>query len=46
MCGIAGFIGKSKDIRLTYSLTKSIFKKLEVRGIHASGVFAIYNKKQ
>lgn len=46
MCGIAGFIGKSKDIRLTYSLTKSIFKKLEVRGTHASGVFAIDDKNQ
>ena len=40
MCGIAGFVGVSKDKRFTYNLAKNIFKKLEIRGIHASGVYA------
>lgn len=39
MCGIAGYIGQSRNPKLSYELITSIFNCLEVRGIDASGVW-------
>jgi glucosamine 6-phosphate synthetase-like amidotransferase/phosphosugar isomerase protein len=39
MCGIAGYIGKSKRPKFTYDLITGIFDRLETRGIDASGVY-------
>ena len=39
MCGIAGYIGKSKRPKFTYDLITGIFDKLEARGLDASGVY-------
>ena len=41
ICGIAGFIGNSTNQKFTYNLSKRIFRLLEYRGIHASGIYAI-----
>lgn len=40
MCGITGFIGKSKDPNLSYELLTKLFEKSETRGIDASGFWA------
>lgn len=46
MCGITGFIGKSKKTDVTYKIITSVFNNLETRGIDASGVWgSIDNKK-
>lgn len=37
MCGIAGYIGKSKKTAATYQLITKLFEKSESRGIDASG---------
>jgi glucosamine 6-phosphate synthetase-like amidotransferase/phosphosugar isomerase protein len=41
MCGISGYIGLSKDPKLTYSLATSLFNHLETRGIDAAGVWGV-----
>jgi glucosamine 6-phosphate synthetase-like amidotransferase/phosphosugar isomerase protein len=41
MCGIAGFIGLSKDPKLTYNLATSLFKHLETRGMDAAGIWGV-----
>ena len=40
MCGIAGFIGRSKKPKLSYELMSSLFEYLEIRGTDAAGVWA------
>lgn len=45
MCGIAGFIGKSKDNNISFKLLTSLFSKNESRGIDASG-FWLYDGKE
>jgi hypothetical protein len=40
MCGIVGFIGKSTNPKITYSLVSSLLVKTEVRGKEATGVWA------
>lgn len=40
MCGIAGFIGKSKQPQISYLLLTELFRTLEVRGTDASGIWA------
>jgi predicted glutamine amidotransferase len=45
MCGITGFIGKSKKPSLTYEITTSVFRNLESRGIDASGLWgSVFDK--
>lgn len=41
MCGISGYIGLSKDPKLTYDLASSLFNHLEVRGTDAAGVWGV-----
>lgn len=40
MCGITGYIGESKNTKISYSLITSLFKHSESRGIDASGFWA------
>jgi glucosamine 6-phosphate synthetase-like amidotransferase/phosphosugar isomerase protein len=40
MCGITGFIGKSKDKNLSYQLLTKLFEKSESRGTDAAGFWA------
>ena len=37
MCGIAGFIGKSKNNTISFNLLSELFERLDIRGIDASG---------
>lgn len=37
MCGIAGFIGESKNAHITFDLTTKLFAKCETRGTDAAG---------
>lgn len=37
MCGIAGFIGNSKNPQLTYKLITSLLEESQIRGIDAAG---------
>jgi len=37
LCGIAGFVGKSKNLKLSFSILSSLFRKIESRGIDAAG---------
>lgn len=39
MCGIAGYIGVSKNPALTYKLASRLFERLESRGVDASGFY-------
>lgn len=39
MCGIAGYIGKSTQPKISYKLITRLFDFLELRGIDASGVW-------
>lgn len=39
MCGISGYIGKSKNPKLTYELATNLFKHLETRGTDAAGMW-------
>jgi len=39
MCGIAGYIGASKNHKLTYELITNLFDYLELRGTDAAGVW-------
>lgn len=41
MCGIAGFIGQSKNARWTHELSTRLFKELEARGTDAAGVWGV-----
>ena len=41
MCGVAGFIGKSKDLHKTKALVTELFDKTQVRGTDASGYYCI-----
>lgn len=46
MCGIAGYIGKSKNPELSFEITSRLFEKIESRGKDASGFWAVtYNDK-
>jgi len=40
MCGISGFIGRSKKPKLSYELMTALFEHLELRGTDAAGVWA------
>ena len=46
ICGIAGFIGISNNPKFTYKLSKRIFRLLEYRGVHASGLYAVDDNNQ
>jgi len=47
MCGIAGYIGKSKDNNLSFELLSKIFEQNESRGIDASGFWGFnYSEKK
>ena len=41
MCGIFGFIGKSKNPQVTYDLATQLFLKTEIRGTDATGFYAL-----
>lgn len=41
MCGISGFIGKSKNPELTFKLITRLFARLEKRGEDASGFWGV-----
>src|SRR4051812_14608371 len=40
MCGILGFIGKSKDTEASWSIANALMLKTEVRGSDATGFWA------
>lgn len=40
MCGITGFIGRSKDTNLSYELLTKLFEKSDTRGTDAAGLWA------
>ena len=44
VCGIAGFIGKSKNSKLTYKLISALFRECEIRGDDASGYWGTNEK--
>ena len=46
MCGICGFIGKSKKPDVSYELITKLFEKVESRGVDASGVWATQPGKE
>lgn len=39
MCGIAGYIGRSKNPEVSFQIMNSVFDQLEVRGTDASGLW-------
>jgi len=41
MCGVAGFIGKSKDLCKTKALLTELFDRTQVRGTDASGYYCV-----
>lgn len=41
MCGIAGFIGKSKNPEISFKLISRLFEKIESRGKDASGFWCL-----
>jgi glucosamine 6-phosphate synthetase-like amidotransferase/phosphosugar isomerase protein len=41
MCGLAGFIGKSKQPHTSFELFTSLFVNTQVRGVDASGIYAV-----
>jgi len=45
ICGIAGFIGLSKDPSFSYEIITNLFKNTEIRGIDAAGFWGV-NEKQ
>jgi len=45
MCGIAGFIGKSKNPSASFELITNLFAQLETRGTDASGMWGLENKE-
>lgn len=42
LCGIFGFIGRSKNPKVTYELLHNLFLKTEVRGTDATGFYATH----
>lgn len=46
MCGIAGYIGRSKKPKVSYELITNIFAQLENRGTDASGMWGLENKEK
>lgn len=46
MCGLAGFIGKSKNPELSYSVITALFSNLEIRGTDASGFWGVNESNQ
>jgi glucosamine 6-phosphate synthetase-like amidotransferase/phosphosugar isomerase protein len=46
MCGLAAFIGKSKDYFLSYKLFNTLFVCLEERGVDASGFYGTKNDSE
>lgn len=44
MCGISGYIGKSKNKKITYELATRLFDYLELRGTDAAGIWGTDNK--
>jgi len=40
MCGLAGFIGESKDKNLSFDIATSLFSFSQTRGIDACGFYA------
>jgi predicted glutamine amidotransferase len=45
MCGIAGYIGKSKKPKSSYQLITALFDYLELRGVDASGIWGTVRGK-
>lgn len=45
MCGIAGYIGKPIDHKVTFDLMNALMVKTESRGEHASGFWACVNNE-
>lgn len=45
MCGIGGYIGQSKNPKVTYELITHIFNYLETRGTDAAGIYGIGSGK-
>ena len=37
MCGIAGFIGESKNSQASFAILSKLFSKVEIRGVDAAG---------
>lgn len=46
MCGIAGYIGKSKKPKVSYDLITNIFAHLESRGTDAAGIWGLESKNK
>lgn len=46
MCGIAGFIGTSKNPKVSYELITKIFDCLETRGTDAAGIWGVESKNK
>ncbi|MEI8270905.1 MAG: hypothetical protein WCG45_06085, partial [bacterium] len=44
MCGIAGYVGNSKNIKQTFNLITLLLSKSEIRGVDATGYWASTNK--
>lgn len=45
MCGIGGYIGQSKNPKVTYELSTHLFKYLEIRGTDAAGFYGLGSYK-
>jgi glucosamine 6-phosphate synthetase-like amidotransferase/phosphosugar isomerase protein len=45
VCGIGGYIGQSKNQKVTYELITHIFNHLETRGTDAAGIYGIGSGK-
>lgn len=43
MCGIAGFVGVSKNPGASFKLLSRLFERLEIRGTDASGFYGVAN---
>lgn len=41
MCGVAGLIGQSKNLSVSYKICTNLFQELEIRGKDASGFWAV-----
>jgi len=46
MCGIAGYIGRSKKPKVSYDLITNIFAHLESRGTDAAGIWGLESKSK
>jgi glucosamine 6-phosphate synthetase-like amidotransferase/phosphosugar isomerase protein len=44
MCGLAGFIGKSKQPYVSFELFSNLFVNTQVRGVDAAGIYAVDSK--